>query len=411
MNLPAVLTESSNSDSEPRLPCGPRATPRPLSIGVLTYSSQPRGSVVCAAQLATALHDLGHEVVLYALDKGEGGFYREVSCPLRLIPAGRAPSGAAALVRQRALEIRDYLVLHAPHHDVFHCMDCLVTNGVLQAKRRGIQGQVVRTVHHVDAFDDEYLDACQRRSILDSDQLVSVSEATRKAVSAGFGRPSTRIYNGLDLPSLCRPRVATWQAIRARFGLQGRYVLSVGGVEPRKNSLRQLQAFQRVLQTKPHLTWVIAGGASLFKRDEYQAEFEARLAQLPQGSVIRTGVVDDDELCALYQNADALLHAATHEGWGLSVLEGLALGLPVVASRGAPFDEYLDARCAELVESSDSTTIAEGLHRALIPSSSRRTAGLRCAQRFSWVNTAREHTDLYRRALQTSFESKEIVYA
>ena len=62
-----------------------------LSIGIFTYSSKPRGSVVHAAALAEALCALGHRATLYALSKPGEGFYRPLRCPLRLLPPNQRP--------------------------------------------------------------------------------------------------------------------------------------------------------------------------------------------------------------------------------------------------------------------------------------------------------------------------------
>ena len=77
-----------------------------LSIGIFTYSTKPRGSVVHAACLAEALARQGARVTLYALSKAGDGFFRPVSCDLRLIGAAPAPSEVDALIRQRIAEFR-----------------------------------------------------------------------------------------------------------------------------------------------------------------------------------------------------------------------------------------------------------------------------------------------------------------
>ena len=62
-----------------------------LSVGMLTYSTKPRGSVVHAICLAEALTARGLDVTLYALTKAGDGFFRPVRCKTRLIPAAEAP--------------------------------------------------------------------------------------------------------------------------------------------------------------------------------------------------------------------------------------------------------------------------------------------------------------------------------
>jgi hypothetical protein len=99
-----------------------------LSIGIFTYSTKPRGSVVHAAYLAEALQRAGAETTLYALSKAGDGFYRPVSCAVRLIPAQAAPSEMDILIRQRIAEFQHGLQELQPRHDICHaerwCAPC-----------------------------------------------------------------------------------------------------------------------------------------------------------------------------------------------------------------------------------------------------------------------------------------------
>ena len=63
-----------------------------LKIALLTYSTKPRGGVIHTMELAAALHRLGHEVCIFALDKDGQGFYRPVACEYRMIPTQPAPA-------------------------------------------------------------------------------------------------------------------------------------------------------------------------------------------------------------------------------------------------------------------------------------------------------------------------------
>lgn len=386
---------------------GARAAPV-LSVGMVTYSTRPRGSVVCAAALAEALYALGVDVTLYALDKGEGGFYRSVSCPLVLIPTQPASLPTAALIAQRIDETRQYFVRTQPSHMLIHVQDCLVANGVLRARHKRYHPFVVRTVHHVERFDDAYLQSCQRRSILNSDGLITVSHATRRHVESSFARRASVIYNGVDLnPPGDLPHLPT-RGTEQVVGFDGaRFLLSVGGIEPRKNSLTQLQAFIQVRERMPELRWVIVGGASVFDHAQTRALFwqQAERAKIAE-SIVMLGFVDDAKLACLYRSCAAFLHAAHLEGWGLSVMEALRAGAPVVVSRGPPFDEYVDDACAVRVNAASPESIASGVFTALNSPLSMRNAAKERAESFTWERSAAAHLDLYRNLLQrptTSF--------
>src|SRR4051812_28482228 len=121
-----------------------------LSIGIFTYSTKPRGSVVHAACLAEALQRSGAQVTLYALSKAGDGFFRPLACELRLIAAEPAPSEVDALIRQRIAEFRAGIRALGVDHDICHAEDCLAANALAAAKTELGRAALVRTVHHVE---------------------------------------------------------------------------------------------------------------------------------------------------------------------------------------------------------------------------------------------------------------------
>ncbi len=376
-----------------------------LSIGIYTYSTRPRGSVVHALGLADALHLQGHDVTVYALSKGAEPFFRSTPCRVELLPAAEAPSDAQSLIRQRIAEFVDGVRRSGARHDIHHAEDCLAANALL-AVRAELGSPVVRTVHHVERFENPYLLECQRRSIEETDELFSVSDLTRREVRAEFKRDSKRVFNAVDLARFSKPPIEPG-ALRERFGITAaeRIVLSVGGVEPRKNSLRALAALAEIARREPRFCWLLAGGASIWDHAEYRQRFEAALAELPSELRARiriTGVLSEAELTSLYLASDVLLCPSQQEGFGLCVLEALAARTVVVASDAAPFDEYLDADSACLVDPESVADIAAGLARALtdVPLRHRlQRGGLLRARQHSWESSAAQHVQHYQALL------------
>jgi glycosyltransferase-like protein len=377
-----------------------------LSIGIFTYSVRPRGSVVHAAALAEALTDRGHDVTLYALRKPGDTFYRPLRCRLRSFDAEAAPNDLDALIRQRIAELADGLAAERPQHDVYHAEDCLAANALLAARSRGVTN-VVRTVHHVERFESRYLLECQRRSIEGADALLSVSGVTRRDVLREFGRVSSLVPNGVDVARFARKNPEREAELRRRAGASpdDTLLLSVGGVEPRKNSLRILEAFAAACETRRDLVWAIAGGASIFEHAAYRTEFSARVAELP--AEVRTrihtlGVLAEDELTALYRASSVLLSPSTHEGFGLSALEALAAGTAIIASNRAPFTEYLDDAVACLVDPESPVAMRDAILRLAVSAQLRNRsalAGERRAQAFGWSRVAEGHEHFYREFL------------
>jgi len=375
-----------------------------LSIAIFTYSTKPRGSVVHAAYLAEALQRKGAQVTLFALSKAGEGFFRPLSCDVRLIPAEpAAASEVDALISQRIAEFCVGIRAGDARYDICHAEDCLAANALVAAKSALRGAALVRTVHHVEQFESPYLLACQERSVAAADLVLSVSEATRREVRAVFGREAPVISNGVDLRRFAVRCPSDEQRLTERLAVDAgdRIILSVGGVEARKNSLAALQAVALAFARQPRLRWVIAGGASIWEHEAYRREFARQLAELPaalQARIAILGTVSETDLTALYQLSDVLLCPSLKEGFGLCVLEALAAKCAVIVPKGAPFDEYLDDRCASFVEARSAPQIAFALSRLLSDESERKRSaksGYERVQRYSWELVAQQHLVSY----------------
>jgi glycosyltransferase-like protein len=373
-----------------------------MSIAIFTYSTKPRGSVVHATHLAEALTRAGCDVTLYALGKPGACLYRPVACHVQVFPAGEAPTEIDALIRQRTREFVNGFRAREMRHDIFHAQDCLAANALL-ASRSPRMSPIVRTVHHVDRFESPYLASCQRRSILDVDAVFSVSRLTQRNVYEEFGRSAMLVRNGVDPLRFKSPPPRGRDWLRARFDVDAEdlVVLSVGGVEPRKNTRRALAAVARACERCPRLSWIIVGGDSIWGHSEYRSAFDADLARLPSGlatRVVRTGTIDEGDMTALYALSDVLLCPSEQEGFGLCVLEAMSAGTPVIVPGREPFTEYLDERSAVLVDCGSVDSIASALTALLLDPNLRSRlvpAARQRAAQFSWARSAATHLTHY----------------
>jgi glycosyltransferase-like protein len=370
------------------------ATARP-SVGLFTYSTQPRGSVVHTTYLAEALHDAGWDVTVYALDKDGRGLFRPLSAPVCLVPAGPAPDSTVALVHQRAAELTAFLTARGRRHDLYHAQDCLTANALLGLHHEPL---VVRTIHHVERFADPELAACQRRSIRGATLCLAVSDTAARDAWRAFGVTIARVGNGVAAERFQTPDLDREQAWRRRMDGAGPLVLAVGGVEERKNTVRVLGAFARLHAEQPGARLWILGGASVLDHGAYRAAYLAALARLPpatRAAVSELGVVPDPDVPSIMRVASVLALPSLQEGFGLAALEALAAGLPAVVSGAPPFTEYLDASCAVLVDPQAEDAIASGLRQALVTAPARREAGRLRAEALSWARVARQHIHHY----------------
>jgi len=376
---------------------------RRLRVGLFTHSTNPRGGVVHVLALGEALAARGHEVVVHAPDESGRGFFRPVSIGQSLIPAAPTRAGLESLVRQRVDEYVAHLTPRGFEFDIYHGHDGISATALAELADRGVIPGFVRTVHHLDDFDNPYLRQTQDRSVKSAMQCLCVSQVWQERIRQRYGLEAGVVPNGVDLARFHPRPMPADQALRERLlrAGPGPVFLSVGGIERRKNALNILRAFILVRQEFPRAVLLIAGGASLLDHSAYHREFDQLLAWSgPEvaHSVVVTGPLSEDEMPAAYRLADALVFPSVTEGFGLAVLEALACGTPVVTSNIAPFTEYLTDRDAILVDPANVAGIAAAMQRAADAEtrSSLSEAGLAVSRRFPWSDSALAHEREYR---------------
>lgn len=386
-----------------------------MKIALLTYATKPRGSVIHTLELATALTELGHQVCVFALDKDGAGFEQNPPCAVRLVPAQAAPADVDALIQQRIQEFVTFLSAElAPADmgsdvagfDIYHAQDCIGANALLALRRQGLVPHVVRTVHHVEDFQSPYLKRCQDQSIRQPDLCLCVSDEWQHRLQQDYGIAAPRVLNGVNLGRFSTIPEGQEADLKSRYGLTGAPIyLTVGGIEPRKNSLRLLQAFAQVRQTYPQAQLAIAGGATLFDYQPYRDQFfaTAKALDLQIGpDLVLLGVIPSADLPSLYRCADAFCFPSSREGWGLVVLEAIASGLPVIVSDQPPFTEFLASDQALWANPASPPSIANAMIQAVKEDSTALIERSRTVlPNYSWPRSAQLHGQHYQHLLAT----------
>ena len=378
----------------------------PLRIALLTYSTKLRGSVVHTLELAEALHTLGHEVCVYALDKDGSGFDRALACAYTLINAKPAPADIDSLIQQRIQEFVAYFSQSSETYDCYHAQDCIGANALSLLRQQQRLPHVIRTVHHIEAYNSPYLHECQERSIRDPDRCLCVSTRWQTELQQRYQIQAPRVINGVNTQRFSAQSDGSEQALKQRLGIKNAPLyLTVGGIEPRKNSIALLHAFSQILADCPHAQLLIAGGATLFDYQDYRSEFFALVEKtgIRVGeSLLLPGVIPDTQLPALYRLADAFVFPSVKEGWGLVVLEAIASGIPVITANQPPFTEFLTAQQALLVDPNSPTAIAQAMRSILAPelASSLVQHSQTILPHYSWDASAKMHLVHYHELLK-----------
>ncbi len=231
-----------------------------------------------------------------------------------------------------------------------------------------------------------------------ADAIIAVSEATRRDVVELLRVPPERVTvipEAVDT-EFRPPSAEEGRRVAATFGAPGRYVLYVGQFDPRKNMEGLLAAFARAAANDRELRLVIAG--DLGKLSSFLTRALER-TNAPRERIVVTGRVDDPTLAALYAGAECLLHAALLEGFGLTPLESLAAGTPVVGYRAGAVEEVV-GDAGVLVDPTDPDSLGDALVAYLADPDRQRDLRSRARPRaasFSWDRAAADTLAVYRR--------------
>ncbi len=241
--------------------------------------------------------------------------------------------------------------------------------------------------------------AFYRRSARAASQIITDSAFSASEIRAAYGIPAERITVApLGVSAAFAPADSSLpQELPAGVGHP--FLLHVGDLHERRNLPLVLDALleaRRHFGALPALSLVLAGidrgiaeGLCGIARDADAAE-----------AVVILGAVEEQQLRLLYRSATALVYPSRYEGFGLPVLEAMASGTPVIASRAASIPEVL-GDAGILVDPDDTQGWTDAIVQVVNDEHRRaamRTAGLARASEFTWARTARITLDVYRRA-------------
>ncbi len=225
-------------------------------------------------------------------------------------------------------------------------------------------------------------------------QILTVSEYSKDRIAEICRVKPDKIHvvhNGVD-PRFRPVTSAEIAAAREKFSLPEDYVLCVGSLEPRKNLPRLLEAWRLVSEQLASCQQGQREIPKLVLVGTTAAVFASAKLEAPAESVVLTGYVPDKFLPALYSGATAFVYPSLYEGFGLTVLEAMACGTPVICSSTTSLPEVA-GDAAILVDPSDVAAIGQAITNLLSDEplrSSLRARGLERAKEFTWDRAAAE---------------------
>lgn len=211
--------------------------------------------------------------------------------------------------------------------------------------------------------------------------VLTVSEHSRGSILRRFNLPEENVIAVPDAVNLEQFHECDPAPVRAKYELNQRYILFVGSLDPRKNLERLLQAWMRLTEFRD-LQLVIAGSWANIFRPVAVGTTRRRTKLL--------GYVPDEDLPGLYSGATFFIMPSLYEGFGLTVLEAMACGTPVITSYSGALPEVVGDAAIQ-VDPTSAEGMAEAMRTLLLDADLRlelKHKGLERAHQYSWERSA-----------------------
>ena len=374
-----------------------------MKIGITCYPTYG-GSGAVATELGVALARLGHEVhfISYAQPFRLPLFtpriyFHEVDVgkyPLFEYP----PYDLALAVRMHEVAIQHDLDLLHCHYAIPHATSAWIAREMLQ--RTGVYLPVVTTLHGTDITivgQDPSFHAITKFSIEKSDGLTAVSTFLQQETLTAFGCTACRIEvipNFIDPEVYDRSRYTS--VLDEQVDSSTRVLMHLSNFRPVKRIKDVVQVFARVTKRVPSVLVMVGDGP-----DRGEAELEARSLGVDD-RVFFLGKIDP--VAPLLAGADLFLLPSDKESFGLSALEALASGVPVIGTKAGGLPEVVrDGETGFLCGVGDVEAMSDAAIELLSDSArwqAMSTLAARDArERFSQAAVVRQYEEFYQYAL------------
>jgi glycosyltransferase involved in cell wall biosynthesis len=237
-----------------------------------------------------------------------------------------------------------------------------------------------------------------RRTVLSAARVLTPSEFSKRSIIKAYGLSEDKVRvmpNAVSSSFRPVPRPASKKWVEANFSYSFPFVLTVGDLQPRKNHLKLIEAFEQMLRAHPNLPHhlVLVGKETWYSHTVRTAAEKSPVS----GRIHFTGFVEDDELLKLYGACDLFVYPSLYEGFGLPILEAMACGRAVACSNTSAMPEVADS--SGLLFDPHSVPEMVRAMRDLLLDSELRTRmerlGTQRATMFSWEKSARDTLSVY----------------
>ncbi len=385
-------------------------------MGTLTWEFPPRvvGGIARHCEgLAKALVQQNHEVHLFTLDFPGSPSYEEMD-GIKVYRAstelGHPNFLTWVLMFNHFLSKRMADVVQKVDFDVMHVHDWLAAFSGITFKHY-VKKPMILTVHSTEVGRAQGLHSPDSFSIngiewwsnYEADRVIVCSQSMKNEICSHFNLPPDKvdvIPNAIDATKYQIP--VDRGAVRQRYGVGWgeKLILCVGRLVPQKGIEYFIRAIPIIARRYPEAKFVIVGEG--WSRDILEAEARA---SGHQRKIQFTGFASDKEVIELMTSADVLVVPSIYEPFGIVALEGMATGVPVVASKVDGLSEVIEhERTGIFVYPRSPDSIAWGIHRVLSDPDHAKwlteNAKDKLHKAYSWEAVAMKTVDVYRKVVE-----------
>lgn len=206
------------------------------------------------------------------------------------------------------------------------------------------------------------------RSLRVADKIITISESAKTDLVSLLDADPNKIIVapcGVDKDFL---KPANNKSVLKKYNIKGKYLLFIGTIEPRKNLVNLIKAYDMLPASyREEYSLVLAGGRG-WNDGEIQSEINKKRSA---GRLILTGYVADEDIAALYTHATVFLYPSFYEGFGLPILEALACGTAVLTAKNSSLEEVAQ-NAAYYVDEFSIESISTGIQKLIDSESLRR---------------------------------------
>lgn len=365
-----------------------------MRIGVdcrIIQESEPAGTAHYTKELVRALLDADSEnkyLLFFNQEKNIPEEFKHPNAQIIILPHKSLPFISSHWQFSRALK--------KCRLDIFHA--------TANALPIGYNGVSVLTIHDLaiyinpewfpkQSFSTKFI---VPRSLAKAKKIIIPSESTKQDLQKIFRVPANKIkviYEGVRTEE---PSEETKSLSLEKFALQEKkYFLFLGTIEPRKNLIALIAAYEILIQKNPDAPMFILVGGKGWKNDDI---FEAIEKRGLENKIKYLGYVSNKEKFVLMKSALVFVYPSLYEGFGLPILEAMSLGTPVITSRISSIPE-IAGDASLLIDPNNDGEIANALKKLWKDDNLRAeliAKGKNQSAKFSWTKTAEQTLQIYR---------------